>query len=352
MATKPGFHYGGKKIESEAYTELRRLRAMPLDQKIQRSLYVISCWYEAWGGKVAISYSGGKDSSVLMWLVRQLFPEVPGVFCNTGLEYPEVVTHVKKTQNVEIVRPAKPFHHVIRDHGWPLISKRVSRGISILRNPTGANGNIYKLYNEGINRFGEPVQGFKMPLRWRFLIDAPFECSDICCQIMKKDPMHKYQKKTGRMPYLGLLATDSKAREKAYLQHSCNAYDISNPRSLPLGFWTEHDVLECIAKHKIKIPKVYGKITTRSGELTTTGAKRTGCVFCGFGLHMDTIPTRIQRLAISHPRLFRYVMGRLGMGEVLDYCRKHACGSVANHFERIPPARIFIEKKLYLMEAV
>ena len=351
MATKPGFHYGGKKIEPEAYTNLRELRKLSLQDKIQRSLYVISCWYEAWGGNVAVSYSAGKDSSVLLWLVRQIFPDVPAVFCNTGLEYPDVVAHAKKTPNVEIIRPSKPFHHVIRDHGWPLISKRVSRGISILRNPTGANDNIYKLYNEGVNRFGETVQGFKLPDRWRFLVDAPFECSDICCHIMKKDPMHKYQKRTGRMPYLGMLATDSKAREKAYLQHSCNAYDISNPRSLPLGFWTENDILECIARHNISIPRVYGKITTRHGALTTTGANRTGCVFCGFGLHLDTIPTRFQRLYASHSRLHKYVMDRLGMRQVLDYCRKYSCGTVSNRFCIKPPRKVTTERHLSLLEA-
>lgn len=352
MATKQGFHYGGKKIKTEAYTGLRELRALPLKEKIQRSMYVISCWYEAWDGKVVVSYSGGKDSSVLMWLVRQLFPDVPGVFCNTGLEYPEVVTHVKKTPNVEIVRPSKPFHHVIKDHGWPLISKRVSRGISILRNPTGANDNIWKLYNEGVNRFGEAVQGFKTPSRWRFLIDAPFECSDICCKIMKKDPMHKYQKKTGRMPYLGLLATDSKAREKAYLQHSCNAYDIANPRSLPLGFWTEQDILECIAKNDIKIPRVYGKIVGSKRNASTTGVHRTGCMFCGFGLHLDTIPTRFQRLSVTHPRQYKYIMDRLGMQEVMEYCRKHACGTVANRFSTSHPARILREREASLLEVV
>lgn len=345
MATKPGHHYGGKKIEDGAYQQLQDLRELSLAEKVERSLHVISCWYEAWNGQVAVSFSGGKDSSVLLHLVRSLFPDVPAVFCNTGLEYPEVLRTVRATPGSVVIRPAKPFHHVIRDHGWPLISKRVARGVNILRHPTDKNQNIWKLYNEGINRFGEKVQGFKVPLRWRCLVKAPFEVSDKCCQIMKKDPMHKYQRETGRMPYLGLLASDSKAREKNYLQHACNAYDIQNPRSAPLGFWTEQDVLAYIRDNDIEIPGVYGQVVEGpDGELHTTGVKRTGCIFCGFGLHLDESPTRFQRLKETHPRRWDYVMNRLGMREVLDYMAREAAGTVAWRFnpepvQRVPEAR-------------
>lgn len=339
MATKEGHHYGGKLIPDGAYSDMMANRALPLDAKIERSLAVISCWHEAWDGQVCVSYSGGKDSSVLLWLVRQLFPDVPGLFVNTGLEYPEVVRHVKDTPNVTTLRPAMPFHQVIETYGWPMISKRVARGVNILRNPTGANANIWKLYNEGVNRFGEPVQGFKVPERWRFLVDAPFQVSDLCCNVMKKAPIHRYQKENGgRMPYLGTLAEDSKTREKNYLQHGCNAYDLKHPRSTPLGFWTEQDILECIRRYKINIPEVYGEIIDDGGELRTTGVKGTGCIFCGFGLHLDDRPTRFQRLAETHPKLWEYVMDRLGMREVLAYCAQHAPGNGAWRFDPEPCA--------------
>jgi len=352
MATKPGHHYGGAKIEDGAYKQLQELRCMSLEAKVERSLNVISCWYEAWDGKVAVSYSGGKDSSVVLHLVRSLFPDVPAVFCNTGLEYPEVVRAVKATPGSVLLRPAMPFHHVVSTYGWPLISKRVARGVNILRNPTGANANIWKLYDEGVNRFGEPVQGFKVPARWRCLVNAPFNVSDRCCQVMKKDPMHRYQRETGRMPYIGLLATDSKAREKNYLQHSCNAYDIKNPRSAPLGFWTEQDVLKYIASRNLKIPSVYGQIVRdENGQLRTTGVSRTGCVFCGFGLHLDERPTRFQRLATTHPRLWDYVMNRLGMNDVLAYLRREAADTVAWRFNPEAVAMPCREHQLSFVEA-
>lgn len=350
MATKPGHHYGGKPITIEAQEQLRMLRELPLEAKIERSLQVISCWYEAWDGKVAVSFSGGKDSSVVAWLVRQIFPNVPLACVNTGLEYPEVMSHAREHGAI-MLRPKMPFHKVIEKYGWPLVSKKVARGLNILRNPTGQNANIYKLYNEGINRFGEKVARFKVPDCWRFLITAPFPVSDQCCAVMKKDPMHRWQKETGCMPYLGTMASDSDARERNYLQHGCNAYDLANPRSTPLGFWTEQDVLRAIKTYRIPIADVYGQIVEdEAGQLRTTGVRRTGCLFCGFGLHLDPSPNRFQLLAESHPRRWDICMNTLGLGDVLAYCRKHAPARLAERFNPEPTTRPIETRQGSLLE--
>ena len=311
--------------------DMQRLQSLPLQEKIEISLSRIRCWYESFNGQVNISFSGGKDSTVLLWLVRSIFPDVPAVFCNTGLEYPEVIKHVMSFENVTVLRPKMPFHQVIKKYGYPLISKKVARGISILRNPTGKNQNIFRLYNEGINRFGEPVNGFKIAARWRFLVNAPFNCSDKCCEIMKKEPMRRHTKETGRKSFVGTMATDSKAREKTYLQHGCNGYDMKEPKSTPLGFWTEQDVLETLILYDIPYPSVYGQIKRNDrGELYCTGVRRTGCVFCMFAMHME--PTnRFQKMYHSHPKLYRYCMEKLGLKEVLDYvqvnCPDRSCAN-------------------------
>lgn len=305
--------------------KLKLRQAMSLSEKIEISLSRIREWHDAFDGNVAVSYSGGKDSEVLLWLVRMLYPDTPAVFCNTGLEYPEIVRHVRNHDNVITIKPIMHFKKVIETYGYPLISKKVGRGISVLRNPTSQNQNVRRLYNEGINRFGQPVNGFKVPSRWKFLVNAPFNTSDKCCSIMKKEPMNRFEKETGMVQFVGTLATDSKTREKTYLRYGCNGYDMKTPRSTPLGFWTEQDILQCIKKNNIQYASVYGDISIdrNTGRLHTTGTRRTGCVFCAFGLQMDESPNRFQLMKDTHPKLWDYCMTKLNMGMVLKYIRDY-----------------------------
>lgn len=319
------------------FTALKERQALPLEEKIELSKERIREWYEAFDGQVAVSFSGGKDSAVLLWLTRQLYPDVPGVFCNTGLEYPEITDLVRQTENIEIVRPKKNFSKVIKDHGWPVVSKKVARGIEILRNPTMQNKNIYRLYDKGVNRFGNPVNGFKVPMRWRFLIDAPFLISDKCCEIMKKEPMHRYTKKSGRVQMVGLMASDSKQRERTYLQTGCNAFDLQSPRSMPLGFWTSQDVLECLQRYDVQYAKIYGDIVKENGLYKTTGAHSTGCVYCCFGLHLEQQPNRFQQLKKTHPSLFKFCNNKMGLGQVLQFINENCPDQkIANRFSVRP----------------
>lgn len=333
----------------EKFDRLVYRRSLPLNRKIDLSSERIKEWYEAWGGNVAVSYSGGKDSSVLLHLVRKLYPEVPAVFVNTGLEYPEVVQHVKRTENCTIIRPKIPFHKVIRLHGYPIVSKKVARGVSVLRNPTEKNKNIWRLYDQGINRFGEPVGGFKVPNRWRFLVDAPFSISDKCCGIMKKEPIHRYERETGRTQFVGMLADDSKMRERVYIQNGCNAFDLKHPRSMPLGFWTNQDILQAIRMFDIRIPDVYGAIRiNEGGQLYCTGVYGTGCVFCAFGIQMENGPNRFQILYDTHRHLWNYCMDTLGMSEIFDYIMEHCPDrKVGLKFKIRPDSDLPVQKGLF-----
>lgn len=324
-------------IIAKRLVELTRKQALPLEEKISMSLDRIRDWYEAWDGQVSVSFSGGKDSSVLLWLVRSIYPEVPAVFIHTGLEYPEVVKHVQNTPNHVIRRPTMDFREVLERYGWPMASKVIARGVEIVRNPTDSNQNITRLYLEGINRFGRPVTGYRIAEQWRFLFNAPFKCSDKCCDIMKKKPQALYEKESGRAPFVGTMASDGRQRQRSYLKAGkCNAYDMKKPHSMPMAFWTEQDVLSCIEKYNISIPSVYGDILTdKNGQKCTTGVHRTGCVFCCFGLsldHKNGLLNRFELLAKTHPTLHRYVMERLGLREVLAWCREHAPARLAKSF--------------------
>ncbi len=310
---------------SKKYDMLRQRQAISLKEKVEMSFERIWEWGQAFDGNISVGYSGGKDSEVLLYLARKVYPDIPAVFCNTGLEYPEILSQVKHTDNVIRLRPRIPFRRVIQDHGWPVISKKAARGINILRNPTSNNQNVWRLYDQGINRFGEPVNGFKVAKRWRFLVNAPFKISDKCCQIMKKDPMARYEKETGRAQMVGMMADDSKMRQKIYLQTGCNAYDAKRPRSMPLGFWTEQDILQALKIYDIPYARVYGDIhqDKATGRLYFDGVRSTGCIFCVFGLHMEDKPNRFQQLRETHPKHFRFCMGKLGLKNVLDFIHDH-----------------------------
>ena len=112
---------------------LEELRALPLERKIQISQTRIIEWYNHYHGNVVVSFSGGKDSTVLLHLVRSIFPNVKAVFSNTGLEYPEIQKHVMSIDNVDIVRPAMRFDEVISTYGYPLIGKEVAEAIYYAR---------------------------------------------------------------------------------------------------------------------------------------------------------------------------------------------------------------------------
>ena len=121
---------------------LEELRALPLERKIQISQARIIEWYNHYHGNVVVSFSGGKDSTVLLHLVRSIFPNVKAVFSNTGLEYPEIQKHVMSIDNVDIVRPAMRFDEVISTYGYPLIGKEVAEAIFYARRIRSQSGHV------------------------------------------------------------------------------------------------------------------------------------------------------------------------------------------------------------------
>lgn len=109
--------------------QLKILQALPLDIKIRKTEIRIREWYEHWEGNVYVSFSGGKDSTVLLDIVRRLYPDVPAVFSDTGLEYPEIKEFVKTFPNVTIVRPKHSFKEILTKYGYPIISKEVANTV-------------------------------------------------------------------------------------------------------------------------------------------------------------------------------------------------------------------------------
>lgn len=290
--------------------QLRQLQSLPLDIKIEKTKQRIKEWYEAFDGEVYVSFSGGKDSTVLLHIVRELYPNVKAVFIDTGLEYPEIRNFVKTIDNVVWVRPKMNFKDVIKKYGYPIISKDQAGWIKDYQ--VGSTEKRRSRIN-------------KVSKKWQFLKDAPFKISDECCNVLKKNPVKIYERESKQHPFIGKLAEESYQRTRDYLKTGCNAFEAKRPTSNPLGFWTEQDILQYIKQFNIPYASVYGKIIENDcGQLYTTGEKRTGCMFCMFGCHLEKEPNRFQRMKISHPKLYDYCMkpieeGGLGLSKVLDY---------------------------------
>ena len=109
--------------------ELKIMQNYPLWLKVEKTKLRIREWYEFYNGDVYVSFSGGKDSTVLLDIVRSMYPDVVAVFSDTGLEYPEVKHFVKSKGNVEIIRPEKSFNQVVKEKGYPIVSKAVANSV-------------------------------------------------------------------------------------------------------------------------------------------------------------------------------------------------------------------------------
>lgn len=313
--------------------DLRQMQSLPLDAKIVMTQERIRQWYDHWEGQVYVSFSGGKDSTVLKHIVDNTpgVYDVPAVFVNTGLEYPEIQNFVREVKggkydcfnpDVEILRPEMRFDEVINKYGYPVASKEVSEYVREAKHSKSEklrNMRRQRLMGEYRRPDGQ-LSEFNSP-KWKILLDAPFEVSDKCCDVMKKKPIAAYCKRTGRKGIIGTMASESRFRRQSWMRYGCNMLN-GKQLSRPLSFWTDQDVLHYIKKFNVPYCPVYGEIRVEQSDelegqinaidyigdyepedtLATTGCNRTGCMFCMFGCHLEKEPNRFQRMKITHPK--------------------------------------------------
>lgn len=275
---------------------------LPLEIKIEKSKRLISEAVNRFGiDHVYVSYSGGKDSTVLSHLAKQMYPNILHIFSNTTCEYPETIQHISweinsnKTNLLMVLPQSKDgsvwtFKKVVEHYGYPAFSKRISNAIRTYQHALSPKTKQNSI--DYINR------NFKKYDKYKELC-----ISDKCCEILKKRPIQKKAKELGmECALLGILASESRQRKQDWIQNGCNVFNKkSENQCRPLSFWTEKDIYEYIKKYNVTISSLYD-----------LGYERNGCMYCAFGAHLEEQPNRFQRLHQTHPNQYAYLKKHFG----------------------------------------
>lgn len=300
-----------KKFIVSRKVKLNLLQSLSLDIKIMKSkLYIYEAVNNFGLENIYVSYSGGKDSTVLSHLVRQMYPDILHIFSNTTCEYPETLKQVLWEKNVngmnlQIALPIDRygkrwnFRRVVEQEGFPLFSKVASNAIRTYRR---AKSDLTKQ-----NSIDYITRRFK-----RYLEYKDYNISDKCCEKLKKDPIKKLAKKLGmRCAIIGTLAAESRQRELDWVNFGCNVFEAKKDKQCrPLSFWTEKDIYDYIELYNLKVSELY-----------SMGYTRNGCMFCGFGIEQDIVngKNRFERLAETHPKSYKYLLDNFK--DILDICK-------------------------------
>lgn len=298
-----------KSLKSEPIEDLRRLQKKPFAWKVDHAKDVIREFVEHEGENgVYVSFSGGKDSLVLLHLVRSIYPDVPAVFANTGVEFPEQVKFVRTFPNVTELYPIKHFPKIIKEDGIVYPSKEVAMYIRDAKK--GCRYAVNGL--RGLDTKGNENRYKARFKRWAYLMDSGVKISPVCCELMKERPLRDYEKMNGKSPIIGTRAEESFRRAVGWMKSGCNSFEGNHAKSTPLSLWKESDVLRYIDDNGLKMSPMY----------TEGGMSRTGCMFCPVPIaHGDL--TNIEYARIHHPKIYATMMIKHGLKAMLDKAKNH-----------------------------
>lgn len=332
---------------------------------------------------------GGLDSITLFLFLRSIGIDVPAT--SVSMLEDRSIQRVHKALGVKGLLPVvnqktkRPYNkvEVIREYGFPVLSKEIAGKIYTLQHPTEKNATVRHAIMTGeTGAYGGYRKGTRMKMAQKWLEifggpeneregtdykTAPFQVSELCCYYLKEKPCDDYAKESGRFPYMGLMASEGGRRQKALMLNGCNYISKTTKRSAPFAIFTRQDLLTMTLEMEAWyqehweefdgngehletiVPEIYGKIvrdplnmtqeeieeykaehggTEPEGQLRTTKAQRTGCSMCGFGIHIEKRPNRFDQLRHRNPREWEMWMKHIcqdetgewyGRGRVLDY---------------------------------
>lgn len=208
---------------------------------------------------------GGLDSITLFLFLRSIGIDVPAV--SVSILEDNSIQRVHKAIGVKGLKPVKnpatgrsySKVEVIREFGFPVLSKEIAGKISLLQHPTPNNATVRHAIMTGeTGEYGGFRKSTRMKLanKWLALFagpenerygtdyqTAPFQVSDLCCYYLKEKPCDDYAKESGRFPYMGLMASEGGRRQKALMLNGCNYISKTTKRSAPFAIFTRQDIL-------------------------------------------------------------------------------------------------------------
>ena len=322
------------------------MQALPYEVKVKRAeirAYEFLEELDRRGLNAHVSV-GGLDSIVLLLFLRSIGIDVPAVSVSSLED--KSIQKVHKVLGIEIVKPGKSKVQVLNEVGFPVISKKIAGRIDTLQHPTEKNKTVRHAIITGEcgaqGHFAKNSR-MKMPQKWLKLFGGyenenegveyripDFLVSNKCCKYMKEDPCDRWAKEHNSRPFLGLMASEGGQREEALTDHGCNYFGKTVIRSAPFAPFLRQDILQLAVDLEAPVPEIYGTIERMpDGRLYTTGAQRTGCSMCGFGVHMEKRPHRFDQLRDRNWKEWEFWMYRCctdpksgekyGWGRVLDY---------------------------------
>lgn len=277
---------------------------------------------------------GGLDSITLLLFLRSIGIDVPGISVS-ALE-DKSIQRVHERIGVERIKPLKSKVEVLKEFGYPVLSKEIAGKISLIQNSSEKNATVrHAIITGETGEYGGFRRNTRMKLSQKWLEKfggadaegaalgyraAPFKVSDRCCYWLKEKPCDDWAREHNSVPYLGLMASEGGRREKSLMMNGCNYFGESTIRSAPFAIFSRQDLLQLALDLNVPVPEIYGEIVRDpDGTLRTTGAQRTGCSMCGFGIHLEKRPHRFDRLRKASPKEWHFWMYDQGWGEVLDY---------------------------------
>ena len=318
------------------------LQKLPYEYKRQHAINNAREFYDHCEGKVFVSVGGLDSGTLALLLWKYIDRDIPAVSVHSLEEKSVQAMHdeLGKRGTMIYLKPLKSKVEVIREYGYPIISKDKAGKIELLQNPSAKNTTVRHAIMTGEtgtyggNKTIETGSHMRLPQKWLELFGgpeneqygtnyqtAPFKVSNKCCGWMKERPCDRYAKQTKRSPYIGLMASEGGQREKVLSKTGCNYYGKTVTRSCPFAIFSRQDILQLALDMGTPVPDIYGEIRKNpiTGLLETTRAQRTGCNMCGFGIHIEKRPHRFDRLRHDNPKEWEFWMYKMGWGKVLDY---------------------------------